>query len=201
MTTRAAGRNPFGALATGPRLPVLTGVVFLVTLACGIAQLVHPPLYDSVVRDAARINAGQWYRLVTGMFFQDGRSFGLVSNLLWLAVFGTFAERVFGRWRWLVLYFGCGWFGQLMSYLWLNPIGAGNSMCVVGLIGGLATVVIVASRRYGVVLPVQFRVLAYALPVLAVADTVVHDNHGLPGLLGMALGFLLLPVPVKVAQQ
>ncbi|WP_329052343.1 rhomboid family intramembrane serine protease [Amycolatopsis sp. NBC_01488] len=193
MTTRAASRSPFGALATGARRPYLTAGVFAVTLACGIAQLVHPPLYDAVVRDAARIDDGQWYRLVTGMFFQDGWAFGLVSNLLWLAVFGTLAERVFGRVRWLVLYFGCGLFGQFMSYAWLNPVGAGNSMCVVGLIGGLAAVVMVASRRYGVVLPVQFRVLAFAAPVLAVADTLVHDNHGLPCLLGSALGFLLLP--------
>jgi membrane associated rhomboid family serine protease len=201
MSTRTAGRHPFGALAAGARRPILTAAVFAVTLACGIAQLVHPPLYDVVVRDAARIDAGEWYRLVTGMLFQDGWAFGLTSNLLWLAVFGTLAERVFGRARWLVLYFGCGLFGQVMSYVWLNPVGAGNSMCVVGLIGGLAAVVMVASRRYGVVLPVQFRIMAFAVPVLAVVDTLVHDNHGLPGLLGMALGFALLPVPVEVAKQ
>jgi membrane associated rhomboid family serine protease len=196
MTTRTASRTPFGRLATGARRPYLTAAVFAVTLACGIAQLAHRPLYDAVVRDAARIDAGQWYRLVTGMFFQDGWAFGLVSNLLWLAVFGTLAERVFGRARWLVLYFGCGLFGQFMSYVWLNPVGAGNSMCVVGLIGALAAVVMVASRRYGVVLPVQFRIMAFAAPVLAVVDTVFHDNHGLPLLLGFALGFLLLPRPV-----
>ncbi|WIX87570.1 rhomboid family intramembrane serine protease [Amycolatopsis sp. DG1A-15b] len=201
MTTRAAPRNPFGALAPVARRPYLTAVVFAVTLACGIAQLVHPPLYDVMHRDAARIDAGEWYRLVTGMFFQDGWAFGLTSNLLWLAFFGTLAERVFGRARWLVLYFGCGLFGQVMSYVWLNPVGAGNSMCVVGLIGGLAAVVMVASRRYGVALPMQFRVIAYAAPVLAVVDTLAHDNHGLPLLLGLALGFALLPAPVKVAQQ
>ncbi|ADJ42600.1 hypothetical protein AMES_0779 [Amycolatopsis mediterranei S699] len=201
MTARAAARHPFGALATGPRRPILTAAVFAVTLACGIAQLVHPPLYDAVVRDAARIDAGAWYRLVTGMFFQDGWTFGLTSNLLWLAFFGAVAERVFGRARWLLLYFGCGLFGQFMSYVWLNPVGAGNSMCVVGLIGGLAAVVMVASRRYGVVLPVQFRVIAFAAPVLAVVDTLAHDNHGLPLLLGLALGFALLPAPVEVAQE
>jgi membrane associated rhomboid family serine protease len=184
---------PLTALATGPRRPVLTAVVAAVTLACGIAQLVHRPLYEYVVRDAARIDDGQWYRLLTGMFFQDGWALGLVSNLIGLVVAGTLAERVFGRWRWLVLYFGCGWFGQLMSYLWLNPVGAGNSMCVAGLVGGLATVVLLASRRYGVVLPVRLRVAAFAVPVLAVIDTVLHDNHGLPALLGMGLGFLLLP--------
>ncbi|MGW3965591.1 rhomboid family intramembrane serine protease [Amycolatopsis sp. NPDC005003] len=196
MPARTASRNPFAALAPVARRPYLTAVVFAVTLACGIAQLVHPPWYDAMHRDAARIDAGEWYRLVTGMFFQDAWAFGLTSNLVWLAVFGTLAERVFGRVRWLVLYFGCGLFGQFVSYVWLNPVGAGNSMCVAGLIGGLAAVVMVASRRYGVVLPVQFRVLAFALPVLAVVDTVAHDNHGLPCLLGLALGFLLLPRPV-----
>ncbi|MEU5257760.1 rhomboid family intramembrane serine protease [Amycolatopsis sp. NPDC021455] len=201
MTSPSAVRNPFGALAGATRRPYLTAAVFAVTLACGIAQLAHPPLYDAMRRDAARIDAGEWYRLVTGMFFQDGWAFGLTSNLVWLAVFGTLAERVFGRARWLVLYFGCGLFGQVMSYLWLNPVGAGNSMCVAGLVGALAAVVMVASRRYGVVLPVQFRVIAFAVPVLAVVDTVAHDNHGLPALLGLALGFLLLPAPVKVAQE
>lgn len=193
MTTRTAERSPLSALAFGPRRPLLTAVVFLVTLACGIAQLAYRPLYDHVVRDASHIDAGQWYRLLTGMFFQDGWASGLVSNLILLAVVGSVAERVFGRWRWLVLYFGCGWFGQLMSYLWLNPVGAGNSMCVAGLIGGLATVVLVAPRRYGVMPPVPLRIMAIAVPVLAVVDTVLHDNHGLPCLLGMAVGFLLLP--------
>jgi membrane associated rhomboid family serine protease len=174
---------------------LLTAVVVAVTLACGIAQLAHRPLYDYVVRDAARIDDGQWYRLLTGMFFQDGWALGLVSNLIGLAVFGTLAERVFGRWRWLVLYFGCGWFGQLASYLWLNPVGAGNSMCVAGLVGGLAAVVVSASHRYGVVLPVRLRLVAFAVPVLAVVDTVLSDNHGLPCLLGMGVGFLLLPGP------
>ena len=171
--------------------------MFLVTLACGVAQLVHRPLYEHVVRDGARIDDGQWYRLLTGMFFQDGWASGLVSNLILLAVVGAVAERVLGRWRWLVLYFGCGWFGQLMSYVWLHPVGAGNSMCVAGLIGGLAATVLLAPRRYGVTLPPQLKIMALAVPVLAVVDTVVHDNHGLPCLLGMGLGFLLAPQPER----
>ena len=192
MTTRAATT---ATLAAGPRRPYLTGAVFLVTLACGIAQLAYRPLYEHVVRDASRIDDGQWYRLLTGMFFQDGWAHGLISNLLLLAVFGAVAERVLGRWRWLILYFVCGWIGQLVSYVWLNPVGAGNSMCVAGLIGGLATVVVLANRRYGVVLPLQLRIAAIVVPVLAVVDTIVRDNHDIPCLVGMALAFLLLPRP------
>lgn len=194
MTTRTAAPNPFAAIALGPRKPLLTAAVFLVTLACGIAQLVHRPLYDHVVRDAAQINDGQWYRLLTGMFFQDGWAAGLVSNLILLAVVGTVAERVLGRWRWLVLYFGCGWLGQLLSYAWLNPVGAGNSMCVAALIGGLAMTVLLA-QRHGVTLPLPLRITAFLVPALAVVDTAVQDNHGLPCLLAMGLMYLIAPTP------
>jgi len=141
------------------------------------------------VRDTARIDDGQWYRLLTGMFFQDGWALGLVFNLLALAVFGVAAERVFGRARWLVLYFGCGLFGQVMSYLWLNPVGAGNSMCVAGLVGALAGVAL--RPPVGVPVAAPVRLTAIAIPVLAVVGTVLHDNHGLPALLGLALAFLL----------
>jgi len=195
VTTETAARNPLAALAFGPRRHLLTAAVFLVTLGCGIAQLAHRPLYDAVVRDPAQVDNGQWYRLLTGMFFQDGWASGLVSNLILLAVFGTIAERVFGRWRWAILYFVCGWFGQLMSYLWLNPVGAGNSMCVAGLIGGLAVLILMAPSKYGVTPPLQLRIAAFAVPVLAVVDTAVTDNHGLPCLLGMLLGYFLLPNP------
>jgi len=200
VTRDAVAPHPLAALGAGPRRPVLTGVVFLVTLGCGVAQLVHRPLYELVVRDAARIDDGEWYRLVTGMFFQDGWTAGLVVNLVWLAVVGTAAERVFGRGRWLVLYFGCGLFGQFVSYVWLNPVGAGNSMCSAGLLGALAVVVMVASRRYGVEFPKNLRMSAFVVPVLAVIGTVLHDNHGLPCLLGMALGLLLLPPPARTTQ-
>lgn len=195
MTTRSVASAPLTTLTAGPRRPFLTAAVFAVTLACGIAQLAYRPLYEHVVRDASRIDDGQWYRLLTGMFFQDGWASGLISNLLLLAVFGAVAERVLGRWRWLVLYFGCGWIGQFVSYVWLNPVGAGNSMCVAGLIGGLATVGLLARSRYGVVLPLQLRIAAVVVPVLAVADTIVQDNHGIPCLAGMVLAFLLVPRP------
>jgi membrane associated rhomboid family serine protease len=175
------------------RWPVLTAGVFGVTAVVGVVQLLHPPLFELWRRDGARIDMGEWWRLGTGMFVQDGWLAGLVFNLVGLAVFGAAAERVFGRWWWLLLYFGGGLFGQTMSYLWLSPVGAGNSMCVAALIGALATAVLLAPSRLGVVVPRRVWLTALAVPVLAVVDTFVHDNHGLPALLGMLLGHLLLP--------
>ncbi|WP_019930498.1 rhomboid family intramembrane serine protease [Nocardia sp. BMG111209] len=188
-------RNPLSALFSriGDRRPAVTAAVFAVTAAVGIAQLVHPGLYDLGRRDGSAIDRGEWWRLLTGMFLQDGWLAGLLFNLTLLAVVGVVAERVFGRGSWLLLYFGCGLFGQLMSYVWLQPTGAGNSMCVAGLLGALASAVLLAPRRFRIPIPWRLRLPALALPVLAVVDTVLHDNHGLPALLGLALGALLLP--------
>jgi membrane associated rhomboid family serine protease len=180
-------------IAVTSRRPVLTAGVFGLTAAVGIAQLVHPPLFDLWRRDGARIDAGEWWRLGTGMFVQDGWLVGLVFNLIILAVFGAAAERVFGRTRWLLCYFGGGLFGQTVSYLWLSPVGAGNSMCVAALIGALATAMLLAPSRLGVAVPRRVWLAGFAVPVLAVVDTVALDNHGLPALFGMTLGLLLLP--------
>lgn len=191
MTTPAAPANPVGAFFArvgAPRRPVLTGAVFVVTAGALVAQLADASLLDKVQRDATAIDAGQWWRLLTGMFFQDGGLRGGIFNLVALAVVGTLAEWCFGRVRWLVLYFGCGLFGQFLSYVWLNPVGAGNSMCVAGLLGALAVVVL---RTRAAQPPRALFVAAVLIGPLAVLDTVVHDNHGMPTLLGMVLGFLL----------
>ncbi|GAA4540615.1 rhomboid family intramembrane serine protease [Amycolatopsis samaneae] len=204
VESRLAARNPYFAVFArigAPRRPVLTAVVFVVTALTGVVQLLVPALYDHVRRDAAAIDAGEWWRLGTGMFFQDGWALGLVFNLAVLALFGFAAERVFGRWRWLVLYFGCGLFGQTMSYLWLNPVGAGNSMCVAGLLGALTTAVLLAPSRCGVPVEARLRLGALVIPALAIVGTLLHDNHGLPTLLGMALGFLLLPRPASAEER
>jgi membrane associated rhomboid family serine protease len=175
------------------RRPVLTGVVFAVTAVAGVVQLLDRPLFDLVRRDGAKIDDGEWWRLVTGMFFQDGWLLGLLFNLVALAVVGTLAERLFGRPSWAFLYFGCGLFGQAMSYLWLQPVGAGNSMCVAGLVGALTVVVLFAPSRWHVEVPHRLWLAGFLVPLLAVVDTVAGDNHGLPALLGMALAIPLFP--------
>lgn len=161
----------------------------MVTAVAGVAQLVNSGLYDRMCRAPERIRDGEWWRLVSAMFFQDGGAVGLAFNLVGLVVFGVIAERVLGRWRWVVAYFGCGLFGQVMSFWWLDSTGAGNSMCVAGLIGALTAVALVAPRSFGPRSPK--RPVLYVVPVLAVVDTLLRDNHGLPLLLGLALGFVL----------
>lgn len=173
--------------------PGATVTTWALTAAAGAAQLLHPGLLEQFRRDPAALAAGQWWRMVTPMFFQDGHLAGLVFNLIALAVIGALAETLLGPWRWLIVYVSVGLFGNAVSYAWFNPAGAGNSMAVAGLLGILAVAVLVAGRRYGVHIPARLRVVAVVLPFLGIVDTVQHDNHGLPLLLGMVLGLWILP--------
>ncbi|MFJ8910202.1 rhomboid family intramembrane serine protease [Amycolatopsis sp. NPDC102389] len=173
--------------------PVATAAVWFVTAAAGVAQLAHPGLLDQFRRNPAALADGEWWRMVTPMFFQDGHLVGMIFNLATLAVIGALAERLLGPVRWLVVYFGCALIGNAVSYLWLNPTGAGNSMAVCGLLGALATAMLTAGPRFGLTIPAGLRTAALILPALAIVDTVLHDNHGLPLLAGMVLGLILSP--------
>ena len=186
------------AINGGVKTPWATITVWVVTAAAGVAQLLHPVLLDQFGRDPVALSAGQWWRMVTPMFVQDGWLPGLVFNLVGLAVVGVLAEILLGTWRWLVVYFGAGLFGNAVSYAWLNPTGAGNSMANAGLLGLLAMAVLVAGRRYGLHIALPLRVAAVAIALLAIVDTLMYDNHGLPLLLGMVLGLVVLPRRLRV---
>jgi hypothetical protein len=68
---------------------------------------------------------------------QDGGVAGTVSNLVFLALLGAAAEQVDRRPAVLARYLTGGLVGQLTGTLW-QPVGAGNSVAVCGLVGVLA---------------------------------------------------------------
>jgi len=66
----------------------------------------------------------------------DGGWPHLAANAAALVVVGVSVERAFGRRLWLALYLAGGLAGELAGYAW-QPRGAGNSVAVCGLAGGL----------------------------------------------------------------
>ncbi|MEV6906708.1 hypothetical protein [Amycolatopsis sp. NPDC051071] len=74
------------AMGRRARKPVATAAVWLVTAAAGVAQMARPELLGQFRRDPAALAAGEWWRMVTPMFFQDGHLLGTVFNLAMLAV-------------------------------------------------------------------------------------------------------------------
>lgn len=119
------------------RFPFLTAAVFAVTAAFSVYQLAgHDDLLARFQRDPARIADGEWYRLVTSLVFQDGGVAGAASNLLFLLVLGALVEIALGRRRWAALYVAGAAAGQAAGCAF-GTVGAGNSIAVCGLAGGI----------------------------------------------------------------
>ncbi len=86
--------------------------------------------YPDAVRD------GEWWRLATSLVLQDGGVVGAVFNLACLLIVGVVVERALGPARWLLLYLAGAVAGQVAGVLF-GTVGAGNSIAICGLAGGL----------------------------------------------------------------
>jgi rhomboid protease GluP len=129
---------------------------------------------------------GEWWRLVTPLFVHPGGWPQIAFNFTGIAVCGVLVERLFGPWRWLLLYFLPGLVGEIAGYAW-HPTGAGASVGGAGLLGALLAWL--AARPE---LPPRARLGGGAGLLGAVALTVFRDIHGPPVLAGAALAALML---------
>src|SRR5690625_3385443 len=79
---------------------------------------------------------GEWWRIVSSMFLHIGM-LHLFMNMLALFYLGTTAERIYGSWRFLVIYFLAGIGGGLASFAFTVNVSAGASGAIFGLFGAL----------------------------------------------------------------
>ena len=135
-----------------PALIVLNVLVFLGMAVSGVSlteptalQLVHwganyGPLTIS----------GQWWRLLSACFLHIG-FIHIAFNMYVLYQVGPFTERLFGPWRYLVVYLAAGIGGNLLGlYLHPNIVSAGASGAIFGVYGGLLAFLL---RQRGIIRP------------------------------------------------
>lgn len=130
---RKVGRHPTLGLR---RLPLATLAVVASTAGMGVAQAVDRDLLGRLERAPAELH-GEWWRVGTALFVQDGGVAGAVSNIAFLVVIGVIAEQILPRPLWLAQYFGIGLLAELVGDAW-QPVGGGNSIAVCGLAGAVA---------------------------------------------------------------
>ena len=119
------------------RAPYATLLVALSSAIPSLLQFFFPVLLHLFERDYARFLAGDWWRLVTPLFVQDGGIGGTVFNLVSLVLVGAVAEQFWDNQGWLMIFFGGGLLSQLIGFLW-QPVGAGNSVANFSLAASLA---------------------------------------------------------------
>ena len=109
----------------------------LITAIGAIAQLVDPHVLAALRRDPAALAAGEWWRLVSPLLVLDGNPWiHFATDAAGLLLVGTVVELRLGRLRWLALFMAGAIAGEIAGYAW-DPTGAGASIALTGLVGGL----------------------------------------------------------------
>lgn len=80
------------------------------------------------------IDAGQIWRLFSCMFLHLGIAH-LICNCYAIYVYGPIVERLYGRWRFVLIYIVSGLSGSILSYAFSPTASVGASGAIFGLIG------------------------------------------------------------------
>lgn len=127
----AGGLRPF---LTYGIIGINLAVFFLMTLAGGSENQAVLIAFGAKVNSLIR--AGEVWRFFTSMFIHIG-SLHLIFNLYALWSLGSFTERLFGHWRYLVIYLLSGLGGSIASFFFTTGLSAGASGAIFGLLGAL----------------------------------------------------------------
>jgi rhomboid protease GluP len=122
-------------------------VLTLITVICGfyLWELVNPSIIDtlSLQRLAYLQSSNEWYRLFSVALLHDTSStlpFHLAFNMMALHQLGTPLEYIFGKTKFLVIFFISLLSGSLLSALFLQGYSIGVSGAVFGLFGAFIAV-------------------------------------------------------------
>lgn len=160
----------------------------LLLLAIGVPttlQFFFAPLLPLFERDTQRFLDGEWWRLITPLFVQDGGIGGSIFNLVSLFFVGLIGERLWGSWRCIAIFFVCGILSEAVALSW-QPIGAGNSIANFGLAASVAIVALISTRQRLVQLAAGLALASGLVLVL------LRDIHGAATILGVIVGMVWL---------
>lgn len=137
LRTDTEGKRPFCTYA----ICILCALLVLLPLLSGQLAEVLSRFCNS--RDGV-LGQSEYYRLLTAMFFHTGIGH-LAANSVYLIYFGSRAELLLGKGRFLLLYLLSGLCGNLLSLVCSGYPAVGASGAVFGLLGAM----LVLSRTKG----------------------------------------------------
>ncbi|WP_121615048.1 rhomboid family intramembrane serine protease [Virgibacillus halodenitrificans] len=110
-------------------------LLFILLEANGGSQSI-PTLIEFGAKYNPDIMAGEWWRIVSSMFLHIGL-LHLFMNMLAVYYLGIAVERMYGSWRFIVIYFLAGIGGGIASFAFSQHVSAGASGALFGLFGAL----------------------------------------------------------------
>lgn len=168
-----------------PRNLKATHAVLFITGTVTALQFRFPSLVVTLERAPGMLASGQWWRCITPVLINPEGWSQIGFNLSGIAIVGFLVERMFGSARWLIFYLTGALVGELAGSVW-KPVGAGSSVAICGLLGGLAAWLL--WRRH----PLQSRFGGAIILAGALVLTGMRDLHGPPLLAGAFAAAVML---------
>lgn len=137
------------------------------------------------------IKSGEYYRLITSMFLHGG-IIHLALNMYALNSIGPLIERIYGKAKYLIIYFISGILSSLLSFMFSEGVSIGASGAIFGLLG---TSFIFAIKMRHVIGKAFIKDIGSVIVINLIMGLTIPniDNFGhLGGLIGgLILGFVL----------
>jgi rhomboid protease GluP len=174
-------------------LPVLSILIIGITSLVTTLQFFFPEILSELRRNGPAMRAGEWWRMITPLFVQADGWKQCWFNGITALIFLPLAEKFHGK-KVLALYFVSGIAGEISKYTWdPDTTGAGSSLAIFGVMGGLLTFVCRHRRE----LPQMTMVSAMVAFGGAIVLSFLQDSHGFSLLVGFLL-MIVLPVDSRV---
>lgn len=122
--------------------PLFTYILIALNVLCFILQLNKGTLHNiqNLIDMGANFNPliieGEWWRFFSSMFLHLD-FFHVAMNMIALFYLGNAVEKIFGRMRFLLIYFLAGLSGSIASFAFSVNVSAGASGAIFGLFGAL----------------------------------------------------------------
>ena len=125
--------------------PVLAYILIGINILVGVLLYLYSTLSgtgysEQLMTFGAKVNArilsGEYWRFVTPIFLH-ANVMHLLINCYSLYAVGPLVEKMFGRFRFFVVYFTAGIMGNILSFIFSPNAGVGASGAIFGLLGAL----------------------------------------------------------------
>ncbi|GAB3051100.1 rhomboid family intramembrane serine protease [Virgibacillus ainsalahensis] len=145
---------------------------------------------------------GQWWRIITSMFIHIGL-FHLFMNMLAIYYIGSLVEKIYGSFRFIIIYFLAGIGGGLASFAFTTSVSAGASGALFGMFGALLFFGVIHKKVFFQTMGMNVLILVGINVVFGFAVPQVDNGAHLGGLVAgfIAAGIVHLPHKRKPGMQ
>lgn len=133
------------------------------------------------------IYAGEWWRFISPIFLHSGLMH-LASNAVMLYIVGAWAERIYGKWRYVLILLLGGICGNIASFALNMNLSVGASTAVFAVMGALLYLVVLKPNLYAKTIGVSIASLVAINLLIDVFSSQIDIAGHIGGLVG---GFLL----------